>query len=73
MFSGNGVADYVLKTAKTKTPFMTSENYRRLPEDSLFGGILRELGNMSMHHLDGIIDDSNVSIFNSNFFQKYSF
>lgn len=61
MFSGRLVSFHVLRTLQSQTPFLRSENYRRLPEDSLYTGIVRELAGMPMKHLDGIIDDSSVS------------
>lgn len=66
MFTGKGTVDLTLNTLRTKTPFFNSENYRRLPEDSLFPGIVRELANLTVKNIPGIF--MNTFVTNLDFF-----
>ena len=54
MFSGIGIINKWLHTARTKTPFLISENYRRLPDDVVFTGIIRKLAGIPIQDVDGI-------------------
>ena len=54
MFSGIGIINKWLHTARTKTPFLISENYRRLPDDVVFTGIIRKLAGIPIIDVDGI-------------------
>lgn len=52
--SGYGFTKIWLNTICTKTPFFTSENYRRKPEDIISSGDVREIANISIRDNTGI-------------------
>lgn len=54
LYSGYGYAKILLDTIRTKTPYFTSENYRRTPDDVFFTGEFRELAGISVQSYPGI-------------------
>ena len=48
----NSVKDF-LNALRNKTPFLTSENYRRLPDDTIQTGEVRVLANISIQNVGG--------------------
>ena len=48
----NSVKDF-LNALRNKTPFLTSENYRRLPDDAIQTGEVRILANISLQDVGG--------------------
>jgi hypothetical protein len=48
----NSVKDFI-EALKNKSPFLTSENYRRLPDDAIQTGDVRVLANISIEHNNG--------------------
>uniref|UniRef100_A0A914CIK3 Uncharacterized protein n=1 Tax=Acrobeloides nanus TaxID=290746 RepID=A0A914CIK3_9BILA len=55
LISGNGTVQNLLTVLKTKTPFLISENYRRLPDDAIFTGEIRELAGVSIQDIGGFL------------------
>lgn len=54
LYSGYGVAQKMLETIKTKTKFLLSENFRRLPDDAIFTGEVRLIAKMNLLDHSGI-------------------
>ncbi|TKR65303.1 hypothetical protein L596_025723 [Steinernema carpocapsae] len=52
MYSGQNISDLIL-SATSKSPFLKSENFRRLPEDVTFTGLVRILANVSLEFNSG--------------------
>uniref|UniRef100_A0A914CCN9 Hexosyltransferase n=1 Tax=Acrobeloides nanus TaxID=290746 RepID=A0A914CCN9_9BILA len=53
LLSGYGIVPRLMNTLETKTSFFTSENFRRLWEDILFTGIVRDLSEIPLVHNTG--------------------
>lgn len=62
MFSGNDVLPQILGALRTKTPFLRSENFRRIPEDSIFPAEAREKAGVPVKDIDGIFIDTTVGV-----------
>jgi hypothetical protein len=50
----------MLTTVQEKTPFFNSENYRRLPEDVIFTGIVREKAGIKIQNKEFKNKEGNV-------------
>ena len=56
MYSGYGVLSNMLNTSKYLTKMEISENFRRMCEDVVLTGIVRELANIKIVNIPGFIE-----------------
>jgi hypothetical protein len=52
MLTGYGISPKMLKAIKEKTPFFVSENFRRLPEDLIFTGEVRQAAGIQIRDME---------------------
>jgi hypothetical protein len=53
LLTGKNSAKDFIYALKNKTPFLTSENFRRLPDDGIQTGEVRVLANISIQNVGG--------------------
>jgi hypothetical protein len=52
--TGRGTLQKLQNTLRTRTPFLVSENFRRLPDDAIYQGDVVELAGIQLQDVGGI-------------------
>src|SRR4051812_22222417 len=64
---GYNITSRLLIALKSRSKFFTSENFRRLPEDIIFTGEIREEANIPVVNIDGIEYDGVIFFVNKGY------